>query len=180
MFVLTGLLARFSTPGGFSLDQVLQFPKESITGLTNSIVRTVTGVPVLGSAIGILEALGLFEFKTHRPDSNELPPGTQWLDGTPDAGVLRYWYGGRGIDWTGEILTTSPGNIPIACWDYDRQEFDPITAITRQGICIFRTESEARRSELISDDREMMKYIFSDSEIEAARAEAESRGYAWE
>ena len=176
---ISRFFARFSTPGGVSIEQVIGNTGEVVPAIINTVSQAVGGVPVIGQAFALLSIAGIFEFKTHRPDSDELEPGTQWLDGTPDAGVLRYWPGGRrGIDWTGEILATSPGNIPIGCWDYDRQVFDPITAISRQGICVFRPKNEiAERAE---EDRGHARRIFSDSEINAARAEAESRGYTWE
>jgi len=173
-----GLLARFSTPGGFSLEQVLALPSTTIASAVNTVVGIAGGVPVLGTAVKILNGIGLFEIRTRRPDSDELPKGTQWLDKTPDAGVLRFWPGSRGVDWTGEILATSPGNVPVACWDYARQTFDPISVITRQGICIFHKASEHTAQQLDAD-HQTAKRVFSVDELSAAKDEARQRGYEW-
>ena len=92
----------------------------------------------------ILNLFGI-SFPTHRPNSDELPDGTQWYNGTPDAGVVRMWRHNGGESqwrWKGEILATAETNFPVGCWDYARQTFDPIIAIDPNGCCIFMDKNE--------------------------------------
>ncbi len=120
-------------------------------------------------------------FPTHRPDADELPAGCQWLDFTPDAGVLHVYDPGDEprIDWRGEILATMEDNFPCGMWNFATQDFFPLGAISREGLCVFMPPSKYPAS--IPEWRTFAEKEYGMAQIQSAvSAELAERGESWE
>jgi len=102
-------------------------------------IPEIPGFPGLGFVPDFIgDLLGGF-FRTHRPDDDDLPPGTHWLGGAYSNGVI-WMYTHNGVwqyPWVGEVIATNEDNFPVANWSFHYQEIMPLVGVSRDGACYF-------------------------------------------